>query len=171
VRLHILANSDSAEDQRLKLMVRDRVLEEAANIFSTGEREDVLEVARENLGRIEEIVLDEISKQGYSYGATAEVGRYYFPTRDYGDIVLPAGEYDAVRVLIGEGKGQNWWCVVFPPLCVGGTRAGEAEGYLEKNLDRGSYEIIQTDENKKADIQFKFKIVELFSEVKEKLGA
>ena len=120
VRLHILANSDSAEDQALKLKVRDAVLalsadwqEEAATAA------DALVLAESRLPAVQATAQAVVAAAGYDYPVTAEVCRMYFTTRQYDTLTLPAGTYDAVRLQIGAGEGQNWWCVMYPPLCVG----------------------------------------------------
>lgn len=120
VRLHILANSDSAADQALKLKVRDAVLalsadwqEEAATAA------EALALAEIRLPAIQAVAQAVVAAEGYDYPVRAEVCRMYFTTRQYDTLTLPAGTYDAVRLSIGAGEGQNWWCVMYPPLCVG----------------------------------------------------
>lgn len=151
LRLHVLANSDSPADQALKLAVRDRVLEEAGarleGVTDRAEAERVLAASLEPLARAGAAA---VAEAGYRYPVTVRLEDTWFPTREYDGFALPAGEYRALRVLIGEGKGRNWWCVVFPPLCLGavtepaeeamealrsGERAlivGENEGYVLK---------------------------------------
>lgn len=119
VRLHVLANSDSEADQSLKLAVRDKILEETAELFSSSTSKEEAELAvREQLGLIEETARGEVLRQGYDYPVKAELVNMFFKTRGYDGAILPAGRYDAVRVSIGTAKGKNWWCVLFPPLCV-----------------------------------------------------
>lgn len=120
VRLHILANSDSAEDQALKLKVRDAILEASADwqeVAAT--QEEALALAQERLPAIQAVAEETVAAEGYDYPVTARVCRMYFTTRQYDTLTLPAGQYDAVRLTIGDGAGQNWWCVMYPPLCVG----------------------------------------------------
>ena len=122
VRLHILANSDSEEDQALKLRVRDRVLERATELLEqTGDRREAADVLQSHLPELERIAAEEISDCGYEYDVTAEVANTMFPTKEYDGFTLPAGEYLALRIIIGEGNGHNWWCVVFPSLCTAAT--------------------------------------------------
>ena len=118
IRFHVLANSDSDFDQNLKLKVRDKVLEvvgkKLENSKSIDETRQILE---NNLDDIQDIAKSEIISNDMSYDVNVYLGNYDFPTKSYGSFTLPAGEYEAVRVVLGEGKGQNWWCVMFPPLC------------------------------------------------------
>ena len=120
VRLHILANSDSEEDQALKLKVRDAVLAASEDWPQTADTaEEALALAESRLTEIQAVARHIILAEGYDYPVTAEVCRMYFTTRQYDTLTLPAGMYDAVRISIGDGAGQNWWCVMYPPLCVG----------------------------------------------------
>ena len=153
IRLHVIANSDSGEDQALKLAVRDRVLEQAESLYPQGanleESRRALEGHLNALAAAGQAVVEE---WGYDYPVSAELTRCWFPTKEYDGFSLPAGEYEALRVVIGEGEGQNWWCVAFPPLCLGaasetveeaaqagsftreqaGLITGETEGYVLK---------------------------------------
>ena len=125
LRLHILANSDSPADQALKLEVRDAVLEETGDLFSSAATlEEARALAEENLPAIEETAREVLAENGCSDPVHGEITQMYFSTRTYGEETLPAGEYTALRLTIGEAKGQNWWCVMFPPLCL--PAAGEA---------------------------------------------
>ena len=120
VRLHILANSDTVEDQALKLKVRDAVLAVSADWQDTAATpEEALALAEERLPQLKAVAENVVAAEGYDYPVTAQVCRMYFTTRQYDTITLPAGTYDAVRLSIGAGEGQNWWCVMYPPLCVG----------------------------------------------------
>ena len=118
-RLHVLANSDSAEDQALKLKVRDSLLNYMNDICSNyTKKEEAISLANENKKNFQQIAEQTISENGYNYPVKINIDNFYFPTKNYGDITLPAGFYDALRVEIGEAKGKNWWCVMFPPLCL-----------------------------------------------------
>lgn len=120
VRLHILANSDSTADQTLKLQVRDAVTAAAADWPLTADNaEEAAALARESLPHIQAVAQQTVSAAGYDYPVAVELDDMYFTTRQYDTVTLPAGTYRAVRVTIGEGRGQNWWCVMYPPLCVG----------------------------------------------------
>jgi len=119
LRLHILANSDSEEDQNLKLKVRDAVLKEGADIFEGSQNvEEAVSKITPQKDRLKSIAEKVIKENGKNYPVTVLLETEYFETRTYEDVTLPAGEYLAVRILIGEGKGHNWWCVMFPPLCL-----------------------------------------------------
>ena len=117
-RLHIIANSNSAEDQAVKLKVRDAVLEyEAANLDAVSAaktREELMTHGAELL----EIIEGVLRSNGFDYGAQMLVGTFPFPDREYNGVLYPAGDYDAFRVILGDGAGENWWCVMFPPLCI-----------------------------------------------------
>lgn len=120
VRLHILANSDSEADQALKLRVRDAVVEAAAGWLDTAATtEEALAQVTRQLPQLEQVARQTVAAEGYAYPVTARLCEAYFPTRQYGDITLPAGRYQAVQIAIGAAEGQNWWCVVYPPLCAG----------------------------------------------------
>ena len=119
LRLHILANSDSEADQNLKLSVRDAILEESGQLFDGAMTLDAaLQMAEINLSQIEEIAKAEIKKQGYDYSVRAYLTEMYFETRKYEDVTMPAGKYKALRIEIGKATGKNWWCVIFPTLCI-----------------------------------------------------
>ena len=166
-RLHVLANSDSAEDQALKLKVRDSLLNYMNDICSNcTTKEEAISLANENKKNFQQIAEQTISENGYNYPVKINIDNFYFPTKNYGDITLPAGFYDALRVEIGEAKGKNWWCVMFPSLCFIDVSSGivddEAKENLEDNLQKESYTIIS--DTQKPNIKFKFKLIELFAE-------
>lgn len=118
VRLHVLANSDSDADQKLKLMVRDRVLECAKIFLQDADSADETKAEiLENLDALKKAAEDEIQKQGYAYPVKVKLENCYFPMKSYGDCTFPAGNYDALRVCIGKAEGRNWWCVLYPNLC------------------------------------------------------
>lgn len=164
VRLHIIANSDSEEDQALKLKVRDRLLSAAAELDSKSGVEAML-------SEYEAIAREEIAAQGCDYDVRAEYGKFYFPTKDYGGLTYPAGEYDAVRLVIGEGKGQNWWCVLFPPLCYvkGSVDSSAAAEELRADLSPEDYELISSGGKGRTPVRIKFKLVEFINSLKEKI--
>jgi stage II sporulation protein R len=118
IRLHVLANSDSEADQELKRKVRDEIIRVMASEFlASANIDSARQTARANLNRIEVIASSVIQAEGKDYPVTAELDTFPFPTKHYGAFILPAGDYEAVRVVIGNGGGTNWWCVLFPPLC------------------------------------------------------
>ena len=152
LRVHIKANSDTAADQSLKLAIRDRVVGECSSYYDGCDgKEDALRITQERLGEIEAIARDEIREHGFDYAVSAEIGEAYFHTRAYDDFTMPAGWYDALRVTIGEGKGENWWCVMYPALCVGAACRDE----MREKLDEGEYRVVTTDR-----VDFRFKAVE-----------
>ena len=166
VRLHILANSDSEEDQALKLRVRDRVLERATELLEqTGDRREAEEGLQSHLPELERIAAEEISDCGYEYDVTAEVANTMFPTKEYDGFTLPAGEYLALRIIIGEGNGHNWWCVVFPPLCT--TAAADVPASaLAAGFDEEEVALV-TEENE--GYVLKFKAMEWWEAIREKI--
>ena len=120
IRLHVLANSDSQADQELKLAVRDRVLEQAEDLYpEDATLEQAREILEDNLDELAAAGQQVVDEAGKDYPVTAQLEECWFPTKKYENFALPAGEYTALRVVIGEGEGQNWWCVAFPPLCLG----------------------------------------------------
>jgi len=126
LRLHVIANSDTAEDQVLKLQVRDALLKESSAFAAAGTKQQAEKNVRTQLRALRRTAARVIAKRGYDYDVAVSLEHSRFPTRTYGDVTLPAGEYDALRVVIGEGRGQNWWCVMFPPLCLPAASGGTA---------------------------------------------
>lgn len=165
VRLHVLANSDSEEDQALKLRVRDAVLARAEGLLDpVADRREAEGLLRGQLLELETVAAETIRAAGYDYPVSVELANTEFPTRRYGGFVLPAGEYLALRVLIGEAEGQNWWCVVYPPLC---TAAAEAPGTaLTAGFSEEQVRLITEDGPRYV---LKFKTVELWETLRQKL--
>jgi stage II sporulation protein R len=169
IRFHVIANSDSNEDQALKLKVRDRILEEMDDKLGTcNSIQDSREAIKGNLDDIKYIALDEIHREGKEYDVDVSLGMDSFPTKSYGDITLPQGEYEALKVVIGEGKGKNWWCVMFPPLCFVDITHG-----VSKNVEPSMKGIMTEDEynsiltEKPPEIKLKSKTVEIVDKVKD----
>lgn len=165
-RLHVIANSDSKEDQDLKYKVRDSLLEYMNNICKDcSSKEEAISLVEKNEENFKKIAEDTIKSEGYSYTVNINIGNFEFPTKTYGDISLPAGFYDALRVEIGEAKGQNWWCVMFPPLCFVDISSGivpdQSKETMKENLSEEEYALISDDSN--TQIQFKFKLLEFFT--------
>ena len=165
-RLHVLANSDSAEDQALKLKVRDSLLNYMNDICSNcTTKEEAISLANENKKNFQQIAEQTISENGYNYPVKINIDNFYFPTKNYGDISLPAGFYDALRVEIGKAEGRNWWCVMFPSLCFVDVSSGivpeESKEELQNVLSDEEYSIIS--DNSNSEIKFKFKLIEFFT--------
>ena len=165
-RLHVIANSDTNEDQSLKLKVRDSLLNYMNNLCSNcSSKEEALSISTIHQEDFQKIAEQTIIDNGYNYSVKININNFYFPTKNYGDISLPAGLYDALRVEIGEAKGQNWWCVMFPSLCFIDISSGivddSAKENLEKNLEEESYTLIS--DKKNSNIKFKFKLIEFFA--------
>lgn len=160
VRLHVVANSNGAEDQAVKLLVRDAVLEEAARWYQgAGSMEEASSQLCTHLQSIAGAARQVLGEQGVGYSATAQMTEMYFPTRDYGDFRLPAGRYRTLRVTLGEGAGKNWWCVVFPSLCL--PAATREEALL--TLPEGERQVVEGGR----DVQVKLKAVELWESLRE----
>ena len=164
-RLHILANSNSTEDQNLKLKVRDNIISYMNTLtYSEISKKEAIDLTYKNLDKFQEIAENTIKNEGFNYPVSIEIGNFYFPTKTYGNISLPAGNYDALRIKIGKAEGENWWCSLFPPLCFVDVSSGiiddNAEKNLKGNLTNEEFSIITDDSE---TIKFKFKIVEMFS--------
>lgn len=135
IRFHVIANSDSEADQALKLAVRDRVLEQAESLYPEGATLEEAQAALEgHLNLLAAAGREVVEEQGYDYPVAAALEDCWFPTKEYEGFALPAGTYTALRVTIGEGKGQNWWCVAFPPLCL-----GAASETVDQALEAGHF--------------------------------
>ena len=160
VRLHILADSDCDADQNVKLLVRDALLESGADIFSgtttVSDASDALEKEKEKLIETAEKVLRE---NGFDYGVTITLEREYYTTRTYENYTLPAGEYLSLKVILGKGEGHNWWCVMFPPLCL---PAASPSTDIDAILGSDGAKLIQSNPK----YEMRFKIVEVFETVK-----
>ena len=171
-RLHVSANSDSDEDQSLKLQVRDKLLDYMNSITANvSSKDDAIKIAQEHQKDFQIIAEQTILDKGYSYPVTVEIGNYEFPTKHYGDITLPSGYYDALRIKIGDACGHNWWCVMFPPLCFVDVTSGivpeSSKDQLKENMSSEDYSIISNDNSL---TEFKFKIVELFKNFNTRLA-
>lgn len=170
VRFHVLANSDSAEDQALKLKVRDKVLSYMRRTMEqSGSKQETLTILEKNKEEIARQAAEVIKKEGYSYRVKVFLARDLFPYKEYGDVTFPAGQYDALRVEIGRGEGRNWWCVMFPPLCY--TDEGEeavteeSKAALRSILTKEEYAVVMANEEEAALApQVKLKVVEWWQE-------
>jgi stage II sporulation protein R len=166
IRFHVIANSDDKVDQELKLKVRDAVLEYVSpkliNSKSIEESRVIINSEDKNIKKVAQMV---INKNGFKYSADTTLSEEYFPVKTYGNITLPQGEYEAYRILIGSGRGQNWWCVMFPPLCFVDITKGEVafeetESDMKSVLSDEEYELIDNTKDNK-EIIVKFKIMEI----------
>lgn len=176
IRLHVIANSDTDEDQKLKRQVRDKILD-----FMRGQLEESPNLKETekfigtNLKKIEEVSEKEIKVHQKNYAATASYGNYHFPNRIYGDVLVPEGNYQALRVVIGEGSGANWWCVLFPPLCfVDATHGVVSESMKEKIKteleDAQGSNVSEIEEKEELPVTIKFKCAEWFSDTITKVS-
>lgn len=167
IRLHVIANSDSQTDQALKLQVRDRVLDYAEKVLQrAADMEDARQQLRDALGRIENIAQREIVRQGYDYPVTAQLTDSEFPLKTYDGFALPAGEYMALRLVIGEGAGQNWWCVVYPPLCT--TAASDlGAAAVQAGMSEDDLSLITGEDT---GYVLKFRSLELWQRLRQWLG-
>lgn len=169
-RLHVIANSDSDEDQALKLRVRNAVLEASADIFGGAvSADDAKHLSEENLQLFEAAAAAEIAASGYDYPVRCEVGTVHFDRRVYGSAELPEGDYSALRVIIGEGEGKNWWCVMFPALCLPAvTNTDEVLSLAAENgvISAEELELMQNPDN----YEVKFYFAEVIKKLCEKLN-
>ena len=160
LRLHVIANSDSEDDQNLKLLVRDAVLAEAqillCNVYDRAKAE---ETVMQNIEILRSVAERTVFDNGYDYPVAIELGKEEYPTKNYESCSFPAGEYTSLRILIGEAAGQNWWCVLFPPLCL--SAATDADAFASVGITDNQYQIITDSESTKYKIRFK--ILESFS--------
>ena len=158
VRLHVLANSDTEEDQALKLRVRDAVLAASAPMVQDCTTQaEAVEALTAHLNDLEAAALSVVQSEGYDYPVTVFLGEEDYPTRVYESCAFPAGTYVSLRVLIGEGEGQNWWCCLFPPLCLSAATAKEdnEDAFLQVGLTKDQYGIITETEDTKYRVRFK----------------
>lgn len=167
IRFHVLANSDTEEDQALKLKVRDAIINYLQPMLkeskSLEESEKIILSEKENIKVVGENIINE---NGYNYEVDVKLEYTNFPAKQYSNIVLPAGEYKALRILIGEGAGKNWWCVMFPPLCFVDENNGvidkKTDEKLKKILTEEEYDLIAEDSIEKTkNVKLKFKVVEI----------
>ena len=167
-RLHVIANSDSEIDQNLKYTVRDSLLEYMNELCANcTSKEEAITIASQNLENFKEIALNTIKSEGFNYSVNVQIGNFEFSTKHYGDISLPAGYYDALKVEIGKAQGQNWWCVMFPPLCFTDVSSGvvpqESKEDLENSLTDEEFSIVSDNDNN-FSFKLKFKILEILND-------
>ena len=163
VRLHVLANSDSDEDQALKLKVRDAILAYTSpKVIDSASREEAIEILEGELEEIDKIAEQVVVQNGYNYSVEVTLTLEDYPTRNYESMSFPAGEYVSLRVLLGEAEGQNWWCVLFPPLCLSAAseKVENEDAFIAVGLNSDQYKIITETEDTK--YYLRFKILEAF---------
>jgi len=159
VRLHVIANSNTAGDQALKLKVRDAIIEYMSEQDDLKDIDETRKYLKANTGRLEKIAEGVIAAEGCSYNAKVDLGVRYIPEKTYGDITFPAGNYEALNVTIGSGKGENWWCVLFPPLCIldEGSKPLSAESVAAANE-------INPEANEEYRLQLRWKLIDLLND-------
>ena len=154
LRLHVIANSDSDADQKLKLLVRDAILEETQKILKNAKsREEAEKIISEHSALLENIALETVRKNRFDYSVALELGKEKYPTKNYESCAFPSGEYLSLRIKIGEASGENWWCVLFPPLCL--SAATDKDAFTSVGITDSQYQIITETDNPKYKIRFK----------------
>lgn len=172
IRFHVIANSDSDEDQKLKLKVRDAVIDYLYPYLNSSKSlEESRKIIKDNMDKVKQIAEEVIKNNNYSYCVKDELSRENFPDKSYGNITLPQGNYEAFRIIIGSGQGKNWWCVMFPPLCFVDESKAQVEydktenrikcAQNESSIEDG----LKEDKNKQNNVKIKIKIVELLKDV------
>ena len=157
LRLHIRANSDIDADQKLKLSVRDAVIKELSPLYDdVKDKNQAKLITQQNLEKAKITAQDVISNHGYDYGVQVKLCSEFFDTRYYDNFTMPAGVYDSLVISIGEAKGKNWWCVMYPTLCVGAS----SKESMKNDLTQQEYDVVASDE-----YEFRFKIVEFFKKI------
>lgn len=161
-RLHILANSDSDADQQLKLKVRDEILKKGENVFASSDSiEETIKLCKDNIGVFQETAEQCLKDNGSNYSVKVYVDKEYFNTRKYDEITLPSGIYNALKIVIGQGKGHNWWCVMFPAICLSSVTDDELNKYLTEDEQK----LV----NSESKYEIRFKIVEIYEKFKSKI--
>jgi stage II sporulation protein R len=155
LRLHVIANSNSMKDQRIKRQIREVILQETKKIFISRTVNNPKAVVNNNKSYLKKVIQDQLQTRGVDYGVKLKLGKFKFPTRSYGGLTLKAGDYQALQVELGAGAGENWWCVLFPPLCF----VDSTDEVSEKELDK-----LVTKEEEEIPVKFKFKSVEMLRE-------
>ena len=165
IRLHVLANSDSQADQTLKLQVRDKILAQTASLLSGQESAaQAAAILQDNLDALAQTAAQEIAARGYHYPVKVCLEETWFPTRQYENVSLPAGNYQALRVLIGEGAGKNWWCVVFPALCLPAAEKDFTEACRAAGLTDQEISVLTEDTG---EVELEFRTLEWLGKLKK----
>lgn len=166
IRLHVIANSNSDADQALKLKVRDKIVKSLEKEFTAMNNiDETRNFIENNLDYIEKIAQQEVEKYGKDYKVRALYGNFPFPVKTYGYITLPAGEYEALRIMIGSGKGANWWCVLFPPLCF----VDITHNTLERSTKPKPKTFAKHKQHENIPVEVRFKVVEVWQQAKNKI--
>ena len=161
LRLHVIANSDSEADQELKLKVRDRIIKESGDLFAISEnREEAEKNLQKSLGELTSLTEKVIAEEESDYSVQVRIEPSYFPVRTYENFTLPAGTYRSLKVIIGEGEGQNWWCVLFPPLCL--PAAEKRDDILSDVLTENELKLVTSDRQ----YEVRFWLYEKLQEIK-----
>lgn len=158
LRLHILANSDSTEDQNLKLTVKEYFLDNTKDLFNGKTLEENINIAKKNIDYMEKICNDCIEQNGYDYKATVNIDKEFFETRVYDDFTLPAGVYNSIKIQIGQGTGHNWWCIVFPSVCLSACTESMSDYLTEDEMELVT-----------SGYTPKFKIIEIYEKIKKQV--
>ena len=157
IRLHVIGASNSYEDQQIKLKVRDEILKEyGVDISQNASKSKEEQFIKDNIKNIEKTAQEVLVSNGYTYGAEAQYGNFVFPEKNYGGITLPKGRYDGLRITLGSGSGNNWWCVMFPDVCITREAAGfnyEGQTRLKELLNDSGYSMI-SGENEDVVLRF-----------------
>ena len=164
IRLHVLANSDSEEDQKLKLQVRDQVLAYVSPYLEDcPSKEESARILKELLPGIEETAREVLRKEGAGEEVSVALSEEFYPTRTYGELSFPAGDYTSLRIFLGSGEGQNWWCVVFPPFCLGSVTETAAQAAAEGGFSQEEIALLTGEEG---GYVVKFKAIELWEQLR-----
>ena len=158
IRLHVLANSDSEEDQALKLKVRDGVIAKVGELLEGCEGREEAEAVlsrEESLSEIEKAAAEVIAGEGYGYAVSVSLGEEKYPRRTYESLCFPSGVYTSLRVRIGEAEGQNWWCVLFPRLCLGAATKGNEDAFVHAGFTPDQYKIVTDTDQPEYEVRFK----------------
>lgn len=161
LRLHVIASSDSDADQALKLLVRDAILEKTQLLLADAKsRSEAEKIILDNSQELQSVALNTVRENGFDYDVSLELGEESYPTKNYESCAFPAGKYLSLKIKLGESQGQNWWCVLFPPLCL--SAATDKNAFTSVGITDNQYQIITESDNPKYKIRFKF--LESFSE-------
>ena len=166
LRLHVLANSDGEEDQALKLKVRDAVLAKSEELFANcATREEAIDLTKQSLDVLENTARDALRAEGSTHSVRVELGEEVYPTRNYESFCFPAGTYVSLRIILGEGEGQNWWCVLYPPMCLSAASAKseQSDAAITVGFTGEQYRVIT--ETDTPTYRVRFRILEVFEEV------